>query len=212
MKLTIVYDNEAYKAGLKADWGFACVIEAYGKRILFDTGANGMILLDNMQQLGIDPKTIREVFISHGHWDHTGGLAEFLKVNDEVKLYVPTSWTPPIGVKDVIKVDKPLQLHENIFSTGTVKGVEQSLVIKLDKGVAIVVGCSHSGVNNILGVASEFGKPSAIIGGLHGFNEFELIKELELICPTHCTQFKSRIKSLYPDKYVEGGVGKIIEL
>ena len=127
------------------------------------------------------------------------------------RLYVPTSWTPSIGVKDVIKVDKPSQLHENIFSTGTVEEVEQSLVIKLDKGVAIVVGCSHSGVNNILSVASEFGKPSAIIGGLHGFNEFELIKELELICPTHCTQFKSRIKSLYPDKYVEGGIGKIIE-
>ena len=80
MKITIVYDNEACKEGLKADWGFSCLVEAHGKRMLFDTGANGRILLENMEKLHIDPATIEEVFISHIHRDHTGGLAELLKL------------------------------------------------------------------------------------------------------------------------------------
>ncbi|RLF97673.1 MBL fold metallo-hydrolase, partial [Thermococci archaeon] len=50
MKITIVYDNEAYKKDLKADWGFSCLVEIENTpKILFDTGANGSILLYNMK-------------------------------------------------------------------------------------------------------------------------------------------------------------------
>jgi 7,8-dihydropterin-6-yl-methyl-4-(beta-D-ribofuranosyl)aminobenzene 5'-phosphate synthase len=45
MKATIVFDNTTTRAGLKSDWGFSCFVEANDKRILFDTGANGDILL-----------------------------------------------------------------------------------------------------------------------------------------------------------------------
>jgi 7,8-dihydropterin-6-yl-methyl-4-(beta-D-ribofuranosyl)aminobenzene 5'-phosphate synthase len=76
----------------------------------------------------------------------------------------------------------------------------------------VIVGCSHPGVGDILKAASQFGKVYALIGGFHGFSQFELLKEIELICPTHCTQYKSKIKSLYPEKYIEGGIGKIIEI
>jgi len=72
MKITIIYDNETWEEGLKADWGFSCLVEAYDKKILFDTGANGSILLHNMQRLNIDPTIIEEVFISHAH----GGLCQ----------------------------------------------------------------------------------------------------------------------------------------
>jgi len=39
-----------------------------------------------------------------------------------------------------------------------------------------------------------------------------LLKDLDLVCATHCTQFKSEIKNLYPQKYIEGGAGKVIQL
>jgi len=52
----------------------------------------------------------------------------------------------------------------------------------------------------------------AVIGGMHGFSEFELFKDLELICPTHCTQHKAELKKLYPQKYIDGGAGRIIEI
>ncbi len=164
-----------------------------------------------MKKLNINPKEIDEVFISHSHFDHTGGLSVFLNENDEVKIYVPSSFR---GVKrgEVIEVTDPVEIHEGIYSTGELSGIEQSLVVKTKKGLVIIAGCSHPGVEDILRAASKFGKPYALIGGLHGFNDFELIKDLELVCPTHCTQHIKEIKKLYPDKYVEGGVGTVIEI
>ena len=211
MKITIIYDNDVWKEGLQADFGFSCLVEAYGYKILFDAGTNGSVLVDNMKKLNIDPGEIQEIFISHDHWDHTGGLSEILTLNP-VKIYIPSSCRHPQGAKEVVKVEKPLKMHENIFSTGELGGIEQSLGIKTGKGVVVIVGCSHSGVKNILDAASQFGKPLALIGGLHGFREFDVIEGLELVCPTHCTQHGSEIKSLYPEKYIKGGAGKIIEI
>ena len=218
MKITIVYDNTAFKDELQADWGFSCVVEAdlrgseHGlTRILFDTGGNGKILLSNMEKLEIDPASIDEVFISHAHFDHTGGLSEFLRVNQKAKIYIPPSFLGPKD-REVIAIAKPTKIHENVFSTGELDGIEQSMGVKTEKGVVLIVGCSHPYMGNILDTARKFGKIYAIIGGMHGFSEFELFKDLELICPTHCTQHKAELKKLYPEKYIEGGVGKIIEL
>jgi len=211
MKVTIIYDNEVWKEGLRADWGFSCLVEADNKKILFDTGANGALLLDNMKKLDIDPAKIDDIFISHAHHDHTGGLQDFLKLNSNVRVFVPASLRAR-GAEKVISVSNAITIYENIFSTGELKGMEQSMAVKIEKGIVVVAGCSHPGVKNILKAASQFGKPYAIIGGLHGFNEFDLIKDLAFICPTHCTQFKSEIKNLYPGKYIEGGAGKIIEI
>lgn len=211
MKATIIYDNEVWKEGLRANWGFSCLVEADNKKILFDTGANGVLLLDNMEKLDIDPAEIDDVFISHAHHDHTGGLQDFLKLNSNVRVFVPTSFKAR-GAENVISVSDAITIYENIFSTGELKGMEQSMAVKIEKGIVVIAGCSHPGVKNILKAASQFGEPYAIIGGLHGFNEFDLIKDLAFICPTHCTQFKSEIKNLYPEKYIEGGAGKIIEI
>ncbi|MDP8237767.1 MAG: MBL fold metallo-hydrolase [Candidatus Hatepunaea meridiana] len=209
MKSTIIYDNESHKKGLKPDWGFACLVEAFGRKMLFDTGAKGSMLLDNMKKLGIEPASIDEVFISHYHWDHTGGLTDFLDLNP-VRVYIPSSCPEPQNAGEVIKVEEAFRLHEGIFSTGELKGIEQSLLIETERGLVVIAGCSHPGVSSILEAASQFGKPYALIGGLHGFNEFELVKDLELICPTHCTQFISEIESVYPDKFMSGGAGEII--
>jgi 7,8-dihydropterin-6-yl-methyl-4-(beta-D-ribofuranosyl)aminobenzene 5'-phosphate synthase len=56
------------------EWGFAALVEADGKRILFDTGARPNTVLDNARELGIDLSKVGEVVISHNHGDHTGGL------------------------------------------------------------------------------------------------------------------------------------------
>lgn len=211
MKVTIIYDNDAIEEELSKDWGFSCLVEAYNKKILFDTGADGSILLDNMKKLNIEPDTIDEVFISHDHWDHTGGLSEFLRINP-VRVYIPSSCRNPESAKEVIKVKKPLEIHENIYSTGEIKNIEQSLAVKTEKGVVLIVGCSHSGVKNILDVANKWGDVYALIGGLHGFKDFSLLENLELVCATHCTQFSSEIKSRYPEKNVRGGAGSVIDI
>ena len=90
MKVTIIYDNETDNKDLVSDWGFSCLIEFEDKRtILFDTGAKGEILEENMEKLGIDINDIDEIFISHNHWDHVGGLPDILK-NNEIVTYFPS--------------------------------------------------------------------------------------------------------------------------
>ena len=212
MQITILYDNDAYKEGLQADWGFSCLVEIENTpTILFDTGTNGSILLSNMEKLNIDPASVDEIFISHAHFDHVGGLSAFLNVNSDVTVYVPPSLRGIRGVKEVVSVSEPLKIHENVFSTGELDNIEQSMAVKIDKGIVVIVGCSHPRMAHILKAASQFGDLYAIIGGLHGFNEYDLFKDLQLICPTHCTQHKAEIKALYPEKYTDGGVGRVIE-
>ncbi len=212
MKLTILYDNESRIDGLKADWGFSCLIEGAGTRLLFDTGTNGALLLENMKTLGIDPMSIDEVFLSHIHFDHIGGLSSFLNANGNTKVYAPSPLRGIAPAREVVYIDQPMQLSRSFYTTGLLSDSEQSLAIQTDKGLVVVVGCSHPGVERILDAVRPYGTPYALIGGLHGFNEFESIKTLGLICPTHCTQHSSEIKALYPDKYVPGGVGEIIEI
>ncbi len=211
MKITIVYDNTAFRKDLQANWGFSALVEIKERKILFDTGANGTILLSNMQKLEINPKEIEEIFISHSHFDHTGGLSAFFDQNNEVKVWVPPSFRGIKNVREVIKVENPTKLYEGIYSTGELEGIEQSLCVKTEKGIVIIAGCSHPKMEHILQVASQFGKVYGIVGGLHGTRP-ESLKDLDLICPTHCTQYKSEIKSLYPEKYAEGGAGRVIEI
>ncbi len=219
MKVTIIYDNKVLKQGLGKGWGFSCLVESeHSPNILFDTGADGSTLLSNMENLGINPQSIDEIFISHSHQDHVGGISKFLSVNSDVKVYVPSSFSPAENAEKTIIKKETQQIHENIFTTGELtSGLfsgtgEQSLVIKRGVELAIIVGCSHPGVEQILDVSSKYGNPKALIGGLHGFKNYSLIENLDIICPTHCTQHESEIRSRFPKKYIEGGAGKEIDL
>ena len=215
MKLTIVYDNELYRKdiGLKSDWGFACLIESKYDTILFDTGANGKILLDNMRKLDINPSCIKRIVISHEHRDHSGGLKSLAHIVNDIDLYQLGYEILGNNVKTSIP-EVPEEISKNLWTTGRIKGLvdEQSLVLKGKKGWYLLTGCSHPGVEKILNVAKQRGNITGLIGGLDGFNNFSILKRLDLICPCHCTQHKREIKDLYPGTYNESGVGKIIKI
>src|SRR5262245_66154864 len=88
-QITILYDAFGPESALKLDWGFAALLEYQGKRILFDTGNNAKIFEHNVQELKVDHKNLDAVRRQHRHSDHTGGLTHLLKVNPDVKIYVP---------------------------------------------------------------------------------------------------------------------------
>ena len=109
MKITIIYDNTTHRENLRAGWGFSALVEAEGRTILFDTGAEGTILLENMSTLGVDPRSVEEVFISHAHHDHMGGLVDFLRINP-VRVILPRS-APVLQGVEVIRMRGPVEIR-----------------------------------------------------------------------------------------------------
>jgi 7,8-dihydropterin-6-yl-methyl-4-(beta-D-ribofuranosyl)aminobenzene 5'-phosphate synthase len=80
MRLTCVVDDAVQRSSpFWGEHGLAFLIETEGRRVLFDTGQSGTVLLHNLKLLDVDPATIDAVAISHAHYDHTGGLTALLK-------------------------------------------------------------------------------------------------------------------------------------
>ncbi|HEY90399.1 MAG TPA: MBL fold metallo-hydrolase [Dehalococcoidia bacterium] len=213
MKITIVYDNESGRPELKADHGYACLIESEDfPSILFDTGASGRILKHNLVELAKDFTDIGTVVISHRHSDHTGGLKSVIERNNDVDVYLPESYTTGVSARRVTRVGRPVQIHPGVVSTGELSGIEQSLVLTTGKGLVVVVGCAHPGLDNILRVASGFGKVWGIIGGFHGYRDFFELDYLSLVCPCHCTIYKAEIQRIFGKRCLNGKVGTVIKL
>jgi 7,8-dihydropterin-6-yl-methyl-4-(beta-D-ribofuranosyl)aminobenzene 5'-phosphate synthase len=79
MKATCLVDDAVQRdTAFWGEHGLAYLIEAAGRRVLFDTGQSGAVLLHNLKLLDIDPATIDALAISHAHYDHTGGLPDLL--------------------------------------------------------------------------------------------------------------------------------------
>ncbi|HKK94914.1 MAG TPA: MBL fold metallo-hydrolase [Anaerovoracaceae bacterium] len=87
MKLTVLLDNKTEVPDVNAEWGLSVLIEHHGMKVIYDLGASDMVV-DNAAVMGIDLEEIDAVAISHGHYDHTGGIPAFCQVNDKAKIYI----------------------------------------------------------------------------------------------------------------------------
>lgn len=87
MEIIVLVENTVYTRGLSAQHGLSFFIEANDKKILFDVGANSMFL-ENALKMNIEIADVDILLISHGHYDHMGGLDSFLKVNQKAKIYI----------------------------------------------------------------------------------------------------------------------------
>jgi 7,8-dihydropterin-6-yl-methyl-4-(beta-D-ribofuranosyl)aminobenzene 5'-phosphate synthase len=75
MRVICVVDDAVQRSSpYWGEHGLAFLIEEEDRRVLFDTGQSGTVLLHNLGLLGVDPQTVDALAISHGHYDHTGGL------------------------------------------------------------------------------------------------------------------------------------------
>jgi 7,8-dihydropterin-6-yl-methyl-4-(beta-D-ribofuranosyl)aminobenzene 5'-phosphate synthase len=78
VRITVLADNTVVARDARGEHGLAFWIDSPGAHLLFDTG-QGLVLADNARALRVDLRTVDAVVLSHGHYDHTGGLAGILR-------------------------------------------------------------------------------------------------------------------------------------
>jgi 7,8-dihydropterin-6-yl-methyl-4-(beta-D-ribofuranosyl)aminobenzene 5'-phosphate synthase len=232
--IRVLYDNCAHDADLQTDWGFSCLVTGTEKTILFDTGAKGDVLLQNMAKMNVAIDAAEVAVISHNHDDHTGGLLSVLDKNRKMIVFLPPSCpqtlvqqTERLGAK-IVTVTKPIEVCKGVYviePTGD-KIIEQALVVDTDKGLVVITGCSHPGVIEIAKRAREQLRRDIymICGGMHLLEMpetqvNEIIAEMKTlgvqkIGPTHCTGEKAigLFKAAFGDGFVELGVGRVLQV
>lgn len=87
MNLTTLIENTTSRSDLSCEHGLSLYIETETHKILFDAGQSGAFA-DNAEKLGIDLSAVDLCILSHGHYDHGGGLARFLERNTKAPIYL----------------------------------------------------------------------------------------------------------------------------
>jgi 7,8-dihydropterin-6-yl-methyl-4-(beta-D-ribofuranosyl)aminobenzene 5'-phosphate synthase len=196
---------------------------------LFDTGANGSLLLDNMRQLGVAPQSIEAVILSHAHDDHTGGLQALLDTGIRPTVYVPPVFSNAFKERvrartELVEVTDALTILPGVHLTGRVGPfIEQALVVETRDGTVVITGCAHPGIAKMVRKAQEIvpGKVSLLAGGFHLMditdkNELQaIIAELrqlgvQRVLPTHCTGSVAiaLFRTEFGENCLDGGVGR----
>lgn len=178
-RISIAYDNHSVAPGtFEPAWGFACVVEGFGAPLLFDTGASAPILMRNLHALDIDPAILRRCVISHGDWDHFGGIWDVVERSPGIQLFLPgiMSETLKNELKNrgaqVVSVDTaPVDLQDGVRLTGEMTGEreELGLILETREGIILITGCAHPGIvamtRRCMEITGE--KPWLVMGGFH---------------------------------------------
>ena len=88
MRMKILMNDEA-APGWEAEHGLSLLFETTGATLLFDTGASPLVL-ENLRQMRIDPVQVTHLVLSHGHYDHTGGVAAVLPHLPHAEVFYST--------------------------------------------------------------------------------------------------------------------------
>ena len=231
VRITYLYDNTEAVPGVRADWGFACLVEGRDARVLFDTGAKPDVLTRNAEALKVDLGRLDAIVLSHDHGDHTAGFPA-LGPRPGLPVFYARGFNPTVvaalgksGAK-LVAVSTSLPVAPGMRTSdefGTsIK--EEALIIDTPDGLVVVVGCSHPGIVPMLRqIRASAGRPiHAVVGGFHLLQTppaevggiVAAFKELGVgrVGPTHCTGPEAirAFKEAFGDRYIAGGVGTVV--
>ena len=132
IRITAVIENNT-DVGLPVEHGLALWIEADGKKFFFDLGQSSLFL-DNARSLGIDVPEAQFAIISHGHYDHGGGIPAFLEANDHAPVYVCRRafgeyFSTKENVSRYIGLDKRIEGNSRIVVNDDIVRLSDNLII-----------------------------------------------------------------------------------
>lgn len=236
MRIILIADGFSKWHRFIRRWGISFLL---GETILFDTFGDEKIFLNNVREFYVDLSRVRHIVISHEDWDHIAGLWPVLERYKDLTVYICPSFAPEIkqrilsyGVK-YVEVEKPLLIDDKIWSTGELPGTskgriinEQSLVVKTSGGLALLCGCAHPKVADIVQFAEkQFNeKVLYLIGGFHLKDNSDetnriLVENLQNVgvkevVPLHCTGGQARkfFHEIFKDGYGSLEEGQEINL
>lgn len=229
----ILYDTSTPTlAELKPGFGYAVYIQADGKRILFDTGADPDTLEHNLSVAGVDLNKLDMVVVSHNHFDHAGGLARVRELNPSVPVYLPPNQI--FAVNDGKVVESHLQITPNIFvihgrSAVSTAGISNdlSIVLRSSSGPYVLSTCSHSGVEQIIDKASQVTgeKVFYFSGGARLVSRPEsdtrLVaksldrRQVQMVSPSHCSLshlVDKQLRETLGERVVASRLGEKVEV
>ncbi len=100
MKVHVLVDNTSIPEGPEGEHGLSLFIESGESKILFDTG-QGDRFVRNAREAGINLSEVQAAVVSHGHYDHGGGIVHFLNVNKTAPIYVhKDAFRPHLALRD----------------------------------------------------------------------------------------------------------------
>lgn len=130
MKVTVLAENTACREDVFAQHGLSLWIETEDSKILFDMGQDDTFL-QNAQKLGIDIRQADLAVLSHGHYDHGGGLETFLRINTHANVYVHEQAFGAYynGTEKYIGLNQKLREHPRLIFTGGTKKLSPNLLL-----------------------------------------------------------------------------------
>lgn len=272
MMIKVLAENTAISENYKSEHGLSLFIKTNNHNILFDMGESELFI-ENAQKMDVDLTKVDLAFVSHGHYDHGGGLKKFLEINKIAKVYVhkkafdgyyakrPSGELKYIGLDKVnsqriiftdeyCKINDELELFSNVkqkrlsphfnkmlymqekgkMALDTFEH-EQNLIITAETKTALIAGCAHNGIVNIMDRYYEIkgSVPDFVVGGFHLFNhssgeseEKNRIEEIAALINNgrtkyytgHCTGVYaySALKEILRSGIENLSSGKVIEL
>lgn len=247
LHVTVLVEDTATRRGVEPRHGLALMVEHGESRVLFDTGPDGAVVA-NAHALGVELCPLTAIVLTHGHYDHTGGLAAVLAEAGPVRVIAhPAAWEKtfaddaPGGLRylgtplsraqyqeqgaSFELSARPVMVGQGLLTTGEVPQVvsagasdrrllrhrrgrlqaddfrdDISLVALLQDCSAVMTGCAHAGLLNILRQAEVLAAglpPRVVLGGLHLLTTSdEAVAEIatetyargvRTLLPCHCT-------------------------
>jgi 7,8-dihydropterin-6-yl-methyl-4-(beta-D-ribofuranosyl)aminobenzene 5'-phosphate synthase len=274
LKITTLVDNHTlFASGFWAEHGLSMLIEADCEKILFDTGQTSEVIAHNLEKIKENLNDLKHIVLSHGHYDHTGGLKEIAQRTDHAHVFAhPDIFDNKYVKRDEEYIDIGVPFNEDdlknsftfhfkkegeefipsVRTTGQIPRItefesipkryyikknntfvndeildDQSLILDTQKGIIVILGCTHSGlINTLFHVKKLTGKSEVfgIFGGTHlwaaddeklkktamTLNEFNL-KRIGL---SHCSGENALLhfSKAFGDKVFLNSAGSVIEI